>query len=462
MTISEPTKTSTSAAYSAPARLSALPVVTRSQKLWCVVLGALFAFDVIDIYSFSYAAPAITREWGLSLHSVGAVTSATFLGMFFGGITGGRISDRVGRKTTIIGAVMVYSLFSLITTFANTVGFLVIARFLTGFGLQAMTGVLIVYVAEMFPRRFRGRYQSLLLAFGLVGVPIAAWLARLVISLGPGMWRWVFVLGALGALVGVAAIWLLPESVRWQSLRGDDHRANATVAKLEAQAKAKTRAPLPAPIEEPPVASGRVEELLRGRNLRNFIVLCTGSVLVAFAFFGYNAYVPILLVDHGYTTSQTLLFASIFSIAAVPGALLAWPVVDRFERKLLIAGMTVVVGVLFVVFGVTSASGLVLAAGFIISMFLQTQTVFLYAYLPEMFPTHLRGVGSGIANGLGRLGVFAGGFIFAPLVGAAGFSGYFITMAVILVAGGAVTGVFGMRSTNRPLVENTSAASPCT
>ena len=142
----------------------------------------------------------------------------------------------------------------------------------------------------------------------------------------------------------------------------------------------------------------------------------------------------------------------------MPGALLAWPVVDRWERKLLIAVMTGLVGALFVVCGVVGAPSLVLAAGFLISMLLQTQTVFLYAYLPEMFPTHLRGIGAGVANGLGRLGVFAGGFIIAPLVSATGFSGYFLTLAVILVAGGAVTGIFGLRTTNRPLVENAAPA----
>lgn len=440
--------------HSPPARLSSLPVVTRSHKLWCAILGALFAFDVVDIYSFSYVAPAIAQEWNLSEHSIGIITSVSFLGMFVGGALGGQISDRFGRKKTIIGAVMVYSLFSLLTTVASNIGLLIVVRLLTGFGIQAMTGVLIVYVAEMFPRHLRGRYQSLLLGLGLIGVPIVAWFARFVISVGPGMWRWVFVVGALGAIVGVAAIRVLPESVRWQYLHGDEDAADATVLKLEAEARAATGAPLPTPSAEPIARPGRVAELMRGRNLRNFTVMCTGSVLIAFAFFGYNAYVPTLLVAHGYSTSQTLTFSSIFSIAAVPGAFLAWPLVDRWERKLLIFIMTVTIGILFVIFGIAGSSTLVLVVGFVISLLLQTQTVFLYAYLPEMFPTHLRGAGAGAANGLGRVGVFAGGFIFAALLGAAGFTGYFITIAVILALGGAVTFVFGMRTTNRPLVEN--------
>ncbi len=456
MPISQNTKTSATEVMSAsaPERLSALPVVTRSQKWWCVILGTLFAFEIIDVYSFSYAAPAITAEWGLSLHSVGIVTSATFLGMFLGGVAGGRICDRFGRKRTIIGASLLYSLLSLVTAFATNVEFIVVTRFFTGCGLLAMAGALIVYVAEMYPRHSRGRYQSLLIAIGLLGVPLAAWMSRLLISLGPEMWRGIFVIGSLGAVAGIAAIWILPESVRWQSLRGDDEAACVTVARLEKEAVGKTGKALPAPVREPAVAPGRVSELLKGRNLRNSVVLSVGCVLIQIGFFGYNAYVPTLLADSGYTTSQTLTFTSIFSIAAVPGALLAWPIVDRFERKLLLAVTTVILGALFVIFGITTVPGVQLATGVLITMLLQSVTVFSYAYLPEMFPTHLRGVGAGIANGLGRLGVFLGGFVFATMVTVLGFAGYFIAMAVILVLGGAVLGIFGMRTTNRPLVEN--------
>ncbi|WP_191244668.1 MFS transporter [Amycolatopsis deserti] len=457
MTIPEHQATNQRNSYSAPARLSSLPVVTRSQKLWCAVLGALFAFDLVDINSFSYAAPAISQEWGLSLKDVSAVTSVTFLGMFAGGLVGGRVSDRFGRKRTIIGAVLAYSLFSLLTTLATTLPVLLALRFFTGFGVQAMTGVLIVYVAEMFPRRSRGRYQAVLLGVGLIGVPMAAWFARLTIPAGPGMWRWVFVLGAAGAVVGIVGIRILPESVRWQSMHGDHLGATATVARLEAEATSKVGGRLPTPVEEPAVRPGRAAELLRGRNRRNAIVMSVSTILIVIAFYGYNAYVPTLLVHQGYSTSQALSFTSYFSIAAVPGALLAWPVVDRWERKVLLPVMTVIVGALVVAFGAAGQPAIVLVTGFLVTMFLQTQTVFLYAYLPEMFPTPLRGLGTGLANGLGRIGVFVAGFGTAGLVAVLGFGGYFAVIAGVLVLGGATIALFGMRTTNRPLLEDQAA-----
>lgn len=453
MSISETSAKGEGASYSAAARLSSLPVVVRTQKLWCALLGVLFAFDVVDIYSFSYAAPQLSHEWHLSLGDTAMATSVAFLGNFAGAIVGGRLSDRIGRKKTIILAVMIFSTFSLLTIAASSLPLLIVMRFFTGFGIQAMTGVLIVYVAEMFPQCARGRYQSMLLAIGLLGVPLTAWVARLVISLGPGMWRWIFVFGSLGAVAGVVAIYALPESVRWQSSMGYAAQANETVAILESEAEAKIGKPLPTPSEPANVLSGRLSELRHGTNARNLMVTCVGAILVGVGFFGVNAYIPTLLVQRGASTSQSLMLASLFSLAAVPGALLAWPIVDRIERKHALFGTTIAVGTVMVVFGLANQSILVLVSGFLLSMLLQTQTVFLYSYLPAVFPTHLRGAGAGTATGLGRVAVFGSGFVIAPLFTTVGFGGYFITMAAVIILGGAVFGVFGISTTQRALVE---------
>ncbi|MEV0688108.1 MFS transporter [Nocardia sp. NPDC050378] len=144
--------------------------------------------------------------------------SAREVGMFFGAIAGGRVSDRWGRRPVLIGATVIYSCFSLLTALSPNLETLTVFRLLTGFGLQNMTGVLLVYVSEMFPRHLRGRrYQAILLAIGISGIPVAALVSRLIVPLGPGMWRWIYVVGALGVLGLFLAIRMMPESVRWQA-----------------------------------------------------------------------------------------------------------------------------------------------------------------------------------------------------------------------------------------------------
>lgn len=151
------------------ARLERLPRLTRTRVGWMGLLGVLFLCDVADINSLSCALPAIRAEWTLSVGQVGALTSYTFVGMPVGANSGGHLSDRIGRRPTLVAATLFYSVASVACALASKFAGLGVLRALTGFGLQAVTGVLIVYVAEMFPGHLSGRLQSVLLGVGLPG-----------------------------------------------------------------------------------------------------------------------------------------------------------------------------------------------------------------------------------------------------------------------------------------------------
>lgn len=441
------------------ARLDRLPVITRTHRTWVALLGGLFVFDLVDLNSFAYAAPALRTQWGLSIGTVGLITSAGFVGMFLGAIVGGRLSDRFGRRPVLIGAVFFYSLFSLLSAASWDATSLGVMRVLTGFGLQAMTGVLLVYVSEMFPRALRGRYQSLLLAVGLAGVPVAAWLARLVVPLGPGTWRWIFVFGALGAVIGVVALRVLPESARWQAAHGrGTQAAERLVAKLEDEARERTGEPLPEPVATTPVPPASVRDLLHGAALRRTIVASAACVFLILSFYGFTSWVPTLLVERGYTTTQSLTYASVLAIAAVPGALLAFPVIDRWERKNLIFALQCAVAVLLLVFGLVGNPVSILVSGFLASMLMQTGVAVLYTYIAEVFPLALRGLGSGIANGTGRLAGVLGGVLVAAIFTGLGMAAVYVYLAIAALLMGLVLLFFGARTSNRALEEISAGA----
>src|SRR6266436_3174850 len=124
------------------------------------LLGFVFFFELADLNTFSFAAPAIRSEWRLSISTIGFITSATFVGMFIGATSGGWFSDRVGRKRALILTTTWYSAFSLLNAFVWDTTSLFAARLLTGLGLSAMTVVAITYVSEMFPASTRGTYQG--------------------------------------------------------------------------------------------------------------------------------------------------------------------------------------------------------------------------------------------------------------------------------------------------------------
>ncbi|MGY0498267.1 MFS transporter [Nocardia sp. FBN12] len=435
-------------------RLDRLPASTRSHKIWMVILGSLFLWDVADVHVLAYAAPAIRKEWGLSISDVGVLTSISFLGMFIGALVGGRISDRIGRKKMIIGATVLYSVFTVGCAIAPNFATLGLCRLLTGVGLQALTGALIVYVTEMFPKASRGRNQSLLLAVGLLGVPVMAWAARFIVPLDESAWRWLLLLPVLGVISAVFAQFLLPESVRWLELNGRGSEAEGLVRRLEDEAIRRSGTVLPEPVEFPAEPQRGLSDLLKDSYSRRAVVVA--SVVMSFgilSLFGFNSWVPTLLTEHGYSTKSALGVTSILSLAPILGALAAVPFIDRFERKYIGALLSVVIAAGMLTFAYTDSGAVLIAAGFVVTMFLQTSTATLYTYLPEIFPTSLRGIGAGMANGIGRLAGIGGGMVVAALLAGLGFQAVLVATALFAIISGAAFGLFGENTKGRALEE---------
>ncbi|MGW0177183.1 MFS transporter [Rhodococcus sp. NPDC003322] len=436
-------------------RLNRIPVITRSHKRWLAVLAALLVVDMADLNTFAYAAPGIRADWDLSVGDVGTITAASFLGMFAGSIVGGRLADRYGRKRIVIAGIVFFSAFSLLSAFAVGVTDLALYRVLTGFGLQATTVVILTYVSEMFPRLHRGRAQTWIVAFSLVGIPLMAWFARTVVPTAPSAWRWVFVLGGVGVILIPVALRWLPESVRWLQENGHEDRAEAIVAQIEAEAREATRGELPPLEPQPVVAQGHPSDLVRGGYLKRTVVVSLGMALALSGFYGFNSWVPTLLTESGFSAQQSLAYTSWMSLAAVPGALLALLFIDRVERRAAILVIYSVVPVLMLIFGFTDNVLVLVASGTLITMLLQMSTPCWYTYMPEIFPTSLRALGTGVANGTGRLAVFGTSFLVAALLGALGFTAVLIYMAATVLAAGVVIRVFGERTRGRSLEDIT-------
>src|SRR5438067_12116190 len=97
---------------SAAARLDRLPIGAFHRRT-AALLAYVFFFELGDLNSFAYAAPALRQQWHLSIATIATITSASFVGMFIGATTAGAFSDRVGRKRALITTTIWYSAMSL-------------------------------------------------------------------------------------------------------------------------------------------------------------------------------------------------------------------------------------------------------------------------------------------------------------------------------------------------------------
>ena len=442
----EPVASESISRVSAVARMARMPIASYHRRLtW--LLGFLFFFDLGDFNTLSFAAPAIQKSWHLPLATIGYLTSATFVGMFFGSTFGGYFSDRVGRKKALIFTTAFYAGFSLLNALVWDPAGLFMTRMLTGVGIAAMNVVGITYVSEMYPAKLRGSYQGRIMAIGLCGIPATAYVARVCILMAPWGWRLVFVWGSLGIVFSILAR-SVEESPRWYESRGRLTEADAALDRIEAQILADGVSLELTQHSEQEITSRRgayVELLAPGRRLRTFTMVLTWTCFTL-GFYGFTMWVPTLLVAHGFSLVHSLTWASTISLAAVPGALIAAVVSDRWDRKWLVMIVAVLIALFGVLYGATFVSLTIIVFGVLVEMFLHTFTPLLYSYTAESFPVEIRNSGTGLSYGVGRLANVCGPLIVVFLFNHYGYTSVFVYISACWILLALTVATLGPRS----------------
>jgi putative MFS transporter len=435
---------------SASARLDRLPIVSFHREiLW--LLAFCFFFELGNINTFAFAAPAIRSQWGISLGTIGNVTAATFIGMALGAMFGGRFADIVGRKKALIATTLWFSVASFLNALAFEPYGLFATRLLTGVGLSAMTAIGITYCAEMFPARSRGSYQGRVLLIGLCGIPAAAFIARLSIAAAPWGWRFIFIWGALGIIFPLLAK-RLEESPRWYEKRGQYKAADEILDRIEARAVKET-GPLPQPVHipAPPPREGRFTELFEPKVLPRTSMLLSAWIFQTLGFYGFSAWVPTLLVEHGFKLVESLQWSTAMQLGGLPGALIASIVSDRWQRKWWITIFTLVIGACGLLYGTTFNIVYIVIFGFLVTMFIQCFAPILYAYTAECFPTEVRSSGTGFTYGVGRLANAFAQPVIAFLFMSYGYLSVFVYIAACWLMVSLTVGLFGPKTSGRSL-----------
>jgi MFS transporter, putative metabolite:H+ symporter len=414
-------------------------------------MGFAFFFEFADINTFAYVAPAILRGWHLSISGIGTIVSATFFGMFLGATSAGWLSDRVGRKKALIYTALWYSIFSLLNAFVwEPVGMLT-CRLLTGIGLSALTVVGITYISEMFPTTKRGACQSLIMTIGLFGIPVTAYVARFTIPMAAWAWRLVFVWGSLGLIFAPLAS-RLEESPRWLENQGLVAEAESVLARIEQRTEVNRKELSPSPtLTESGRSPGSYRDLFSRRYLRQTIILNLAWVFQTLGLVGFMAWVPTLLVAHGFSLVNSLSWSSAISLGAIPGTLIAALISDRWERKWLITILAMIIAVCGLLYGMSFKTAPIIIFGFLVAMFLQTFAPIIYAYTPEAYPTEIRNSGVGLAYGIGRLANTGGPLVIAFLYDHYTYTSVFVYIAMCWVLVAITIGGFGLSTKGRIL-----------
>lgn len=213
-------------------RLDRLPLTSFHRRL-VIALAGMILFEWIETHSFAFAAPILREQWDLPISGLAAVVAVSSLGAFTGGVLGGWLADRAGRRRTLLAFAVVYCLAALSATLVQSPEQLLVARTAVQFGAQGTAVVAIVVLSEFVPATARGRMQTYKVALGSLGIPIAAWSGYLLLPQWSWGWRLLFGLGALGAVFAVLVWRWVPESPRWLAAQGQTERAHEIVCSIE-------------------------------------------------------------------------------------------------------------------------------------------------------------------------------------------------------------------------------------
>jgi putative MFS transporter len=158
-------------------------------------------------------------------------------------------------------------------------------------------------------------------------------------------------------------------------------------------------------------------------------------VLTLSAQYGFLAWVPTLLLKNGASFVHSLNYAALMALGAPLGMIVSLSVIDRVGRRPILAGTALAAGTIgiFYSYSLDGPPGAIIAFGFLEVMFLQVcaSTIF-GAYLPELFPTDVRGLGTGASIAVGRVAAALMPYLVLLVLGVLGAQAVFVMLAAIL------------------------------
>lgn len=390
--------------------------------LLCWVTVMLEGFDIVALGA---VIPLLidTAHVGITPASATTIATLSLVGIAIGAALVGPLTDRVGRRSVLIGSIALFSVFTLIVPLAGSVGTFSAYRLIAGIGLGACLPTALTFMSEHVPADKRARAST----YTMTGYHVGAVLTSLLALLVGADWQILFYAGGAAGLLLLPLLWLrLPESSAF----------------LAAQEKGAARIG-PSSLLKPPY-------------LRATLGVWVGAFMGLLLVYGLNTWLPKIMKDAGYEMSASVTMLLVLNVGAVVGLLLAGHAADRRGTKIITVLWFAVAAVFLALLSVRVESALLLNAFiFVTGVFVFSAMVLIYAYVTQHYPPEVRGTALGLTSAIGRLGAIFGPSVTGALVvaGIAHPWGFYFFAAV------AVLGVLAMIGVPHAVIHPDEAAS---
>lgn len=428
-------------------RLDNLPLSSLHWWIWGLcTLGLIF--DSFDLYLISFAMPMILKEWNISSITAGWLASGAMWGMIIGAYLWGIIGDRIGRKTSLSGTILVYSLITGLSAWAWNTFSLFAARFAVGIGLGGLVPVGSAVEAELLPAKYRGR----MMAASIVLWPLGGLLGAVVaLSLAKYGWRTLFVVGALPALIVFITNKIIPESPRFLQSRGKHELAEKYVRYMEK----KSGIAVP---DGPIILDNTVDYKLLEEKPPSLMVLFSKKYIKrtiltwgiwftqCLPYYALSLWLPTIMTKY-YAVPVATSFKIMMGITGIGiiGRFMGMLLVDSWGRKPLMITFGILSGASILMYTQINSVTSLLIVACIAAFFYEGIWAGIAPYTAELYPTSMRTTAIGAATAFGRYAAAMGPVLVGYSVARSLnmlyfiFSASFIILAILVASLGAET-----------------------
>jgi putative MFS transporter len=422
-----------------------------------VVMGSATFFDAFNALSLAFALPILIRVWHITPAQSGVLIGTAYIGQLVGALLFSWLAEKFGRVPSAAWAVTIMSVMSLACVFVGSFQALLVCRLIQGIGVGGEMPVAATYISELSQAQGRGRFFLLYELIFPIGLMATGQIGTLLVP----VWGWqaMFVIGGIPGLIIAYLLTRLPESPRWLISHGRFAEAEKVVQQAEASTPKRVTAPAAVGVARsmaamlPTSERARWQEVLSPIYRRRTLI---AWVLWSCAYFvsnSLNNWMPSLYnTVYHLGLKQSLRAASMLNVAQVAVLLICAFAIDRTGRRnWTIASFLVSAALLAILgFGAAESAPRVMILGTLSYGVIGSANAVLYLYTPEIYPTRMRAIGTGLSTSWLRISSAIGPAVVGVIVGAKGVGPVFWMFAGVAIVG-AVAALGMIETRNRRL-----------
>ena len=431
----------------ATAKTVDLSRIIDAQKIGAFHIGLVIVCFIIvmsdgyDIGAAAFAAPALIHEWHVSPAALGGLFSAGLFAGLFGPPILGWIADHYGRRSALVGGLLFFGAVTWASVLSQDLETLIWLRFIAGIGIAGVLPIATALVAEFAPRRIRATlfvlmFSGVTFGGGMPGIVAAKYMAT-------HGWQILFWVGGIVPIaVAIVAAFVLPESIKFLSLKRERHeRLVRQIERMQPGLKLDPNSEFTIGGEENR-AKFSYGAIFKGRLAWITPMFFISNAVNLMIFYFINQWTPTILATNGYPIADAGLAITAFQFAGTLGGIVIMRPLDKYgfiPVPILFAlaiPIVACIGLPGLPEGVIIT--LVAASGFCL-LGLQFGNI---ASETNVYPTYIRSWGLGACFGAGRVGSVIGPIVGGYLISLHVPTQYLFWLAAIPLAIGLVNAIF--------------------